>query len=75
MPSSRTWGLAAATVFLAIATLSLATFAPANRAFAGPGDVGTQAAEFALPEFPAGQIHTLGQHQGEVVLLFIIGYG
>ena len=41
----------------------------------GPGDPGSVAADFALQEFPTGQIHTLSEHQGEVVLLFIIGYG
>ncbi|PJA76095.1 hypothetical protein CO151_03975 [bacterium CG_4_9_14_3_um_filter_65_15] len=44
-------------------------------AFAGPGDPGTPAADFALQEFPAGPIHTLSQHHGEVVLLFMVGYG
>lgn len=47
----------------------------ATNAWAGPGDPGTVAADFALQEFPAGPIHTLSQHQGEVVLLFMVGYG
>lgn len=42
---------------------------------AAPGDVGTPAADFALPEFGTGETHTLSRHQGEVVMLFIIGYG
>ncbi len=41
----------------------------------GPGDPGTVAADFALTEFPGTTIHTLSEHQGQVVMLFIIGYG
>ena len=40
----------------------------------GPGEVGSQAADFSL-EALDGTIHTLAGHRGEVVLLTIIGYG
>lgn len=46
----------------------------ASVALAGPGDVGTPAADFSLPVFGGGT-QTLSQHSGKVVLLFIIGYG
>jgi hypothetical protein len=40
----------------------------------GPGDVGSQAADFSLQALD-GSVHTLSEHRGEVVLLAIIGYG
>ncbi len=41
----------------------------------GPGDPGTEATDFNLQEYPSGPFHTLTQHRGQVVLLFMIGYG
>jgi hypothetical protein len=40
----------------------------------GPGDVGSQAADFSL-EALDGTVHTLSEQRGNVVLLAIIGYG
>ncbi len=56
-------------------TLAAGFLAAAAIAQAAQGDVGTPAADFSLPEFGSGGFHTLSQHQGEVVMLFIIGYG
>jgi len=56
-------------------TMTAGFLAAAALAQAAPGDVGTPAADFSLPEFGSGETHTLSQHQGEVVMLFIIGYG
>ncbi len=42
---------------------------------AKPGAVGTPALDFSLEAFHTGTTHTLSGHQGEVVLLFVIGYG
>ena len=43
-------------------------------ALAAPGDVGTPAANFNLQAFGGGS-HQLSAYQGQVVVLFIIGYG
>ncbi len=43
-------------------------------AAAGPGDVGTPAADFSLAELGGGT-RTLAEHQGQVVFLAVIGYG
>ncbi len=54
--------------------LSLCLILISSTALAGPGDVGTPAADFSLPVWGGGT-QTLSQHSGKVVLLFIIGYG
>jgi len=65
---SRTAALRAA-----LAAAALAVAAPAA-ARPGPGQVGAAAADFSLQDLH-GAIHTLSAHRGEVVLLFIVGYG
>ncbi|HPF71452.1 MAG TPA: redoxin domain-containing protein [Candidatus Krumholzibacteria bacterium] len=57
------------------AALSLAALvAGAAPAAPGPGAVGSQAWDFSLQDLQ-GQTHTLSSHRGQVVLLFIVGYG
>ena len=60
------------TAFPLLAGLVLA--ASSATATLGPGDVGSQAAEFSL-EALDGSVHTLSEQRGKVVLLAIIGYG
>lgn len=43
-------------------------------AFGQSGAVGTAAPPFTLPSLD-GDVHSLAQYQGRVVVLFIIGYG
>jgi hypothetical protein len=40
----------------------------------GPGQVGTQAADFTLQD-TSGLTHTLSAQRGKVVMLAIVGYG
>jgi len=58
-----------------VAALLAGTLLLPGLAVAKPGAVGTPAADFSLQEYPYGPMHTLNEHQGEVVLLFMIGYG
>ncbi len=58
-----------------IATLTLAAGLAATAVAApGPGEVGSQAAEFTLQDID-GEVHTLGGQRGKVVMLAIVGYG
>ncbi len=50
------------------------TLAGAAAAAPGPGEVHAPAADFSLQDLD-GVTHTLSAHRGEVVLLFIVGYG
>ena len=60
---------------LAIPLLAgLALAAAGALAAPGPGEVGSQAADFSLEDLD-GTVHTLSAQRGNVVLLAIIGYG
>ncbi len=62
-------------VLVAASLAAIISASASMPALAKPGAVGTPALDFALEEFHTGTIHTLSEHQGEVVLLFVIGYG
>ena len=63
-----------AALALAWSLLFLATAGGPARAVAGPGDVGTMAADFNLLQYGGGS-RSLSEHSGQVVMLFIMGYG
>ncbi len=58
-----------------VCALSLILTLSAVGASAGPGDVGTPAADFNLQIFQGTGTMTLSEHAGKVVVLSIVGYG
>ncbi len=54
-------------------SLAVATLLGASSAMAA-GQVGQYAANFTLTD-SQGNVHTLSDYRGEVVLLFMMGYG
>ncbi len=46
----------------------------AGNAFAGPGDVGTIATDYTLDVYGGGT-YTLSEQTGQVVMMFVVGFG